>query len=152
MATKSKTVLITGCSAGGVGPALAAEVAKRGHRVFATARNTARIPAELRELENVTLLQLDVSSAESIELAGKAVRETGYGLDVLVNNAGEEYTVPLLDADIDQSKYLFEVNTWGPLRLVQTFAELLVERKGRVVNVTSVDADLCPPWIGKYQH
>lgn len=153
MAPKSKTVLITGCSADGVGATLAQTIAEQGHHVYATARNTAKIPPALRELDNVTTLQLDVSSAASIAAAGKAVRDAGLGLDVLVNNAGEEQTMPLLDVNTDAdspARDVFEVNVWGPLRLAQTFADLLVERKGRIVNLTAADAELCPPWIGRF--
>ncbi|KAK3196738.1 hypothetical protein K4F52_000082 [Lecanicillium sp. MT-2017a] len=153
MPPRKKAVLITGCSADGVGATLAYTLAEQGHHVYATARNTAKIPPAVRELDNVTTLQLDVASAASITAASKAVREAGRGLDVLVNNAGEEVTAPLLDLAIGEgsaSRDVFEVNVWGPLRLVQTFADLLVESRGRVVNMTSVDVELCPPWIGMY--
>lgn len=152
MPPRKKTVLITGCSADGVGATLAYTLAEQGHHVYATARNTAKIPPAVRELDNVTTLQLDVASAASITAASKAVREAGRGLDVLVNNAGEEVTAPLLDLDVGEgsvSRDVFEVNVWGPLRLVQTFVGLLVESRGRVVNMTSVDVELCPPWIGR---
>ncbi len=153
MPPRKKTVLITGCSADGVGATLAHTLAQQGHHVYATGRNTAKIPPAVSELDNVTTLQLDVSSAPSIAAAGKAVRDAGRGLDVLVNNAGEEVTAPLLDLDVSEgsaSRDVFEVNVWGPLRLVQTFADLLVESRGRVVNLSSVDVELCPPWIGEF--
>jgi NAD(P)-dependent dehydrogenase (short-subunit alcohol dehydrogenase family) len=155
MPPQRKIVLITGCSEGGVGATLAQTLAQQGHHIYATARKAAKIPSSLRELDNVTTLQLDVSSAASIATASKSVRDAGLGLDVLVNNAGEEMTMPLLDVDVGEeeegsaARDVFEVNFWGPLRLVQCFAHLLVERRGRVVNLTSADAELCPPWIGR---
>ncbi|KAH8884900.1 oxidoreductase [Thozetella sp. PMI_491] len=153
--TGQKTVVITGCSAGGVGAAIAFALAKRGHYVFATARNPSKIPAELTALSVVTAVPLDVaSSASVIEAAAtvaRATQEKGLsGIDVLINNAGIGYTIPLLDVDIDKAKEVFEANFWGPLRTVQAFSDLLIQRKGRVINVSSVGSNINLPWIGIY--
>lgn len=156
MATKRKTILITGCSSGGIGAALARALANQGHHVFATARNTAKIPTELTELSNVSTLQLDVTSPTSVAHAARVVGEvTGQlqgvkGLDVLVNNAGFGYTMPILDIDIEEAQKVYDTNVWGPLRTIQAFSDLLIARKGRVVNVSSLSAVLNPPWYGKH--
>lgn len=150
MATK-KTILITGCSANGIGAALAHELAQAGHTVFATARNPTKIPSTLTSLVNVKALTLDVTLASSVADAVKAVEgEDSEGrLDVLVNNAGAGYTVPLLDADVEQAKALFDINLWGAVRMTQAFSGLLIKSEGRVVNVNSVGAVVNTPWIGK---
>jgi len=145
----AKAILVTGCSAGGIGAALAQALADQGHHVFATARNPSKIPPELRTLSNVSTLALDVSSSASVADAAKAVREVGKGLDVLVNNAGAGYTMPVLDVDIEQAKRLYEANVWGPVRTIQAFADLLIASKGRIVNVSSVGAVVNTPWIGE---
>ncbi|CZR61762.1 related to 1-acyldihydroxyacetone-phosphate reductase [Phialocephala subalpina] len=82
-----KTVLITGCSEGGIGDALAQEFYRQGVRVFATARDLGKI----QHLKTVGLetLQLDVTSEESIQNAVTHIKKaTGGKLDFLVNNAG----------------------------------------------------------------
>ncbi|KAF7586373.1 hypothetical protein BBP40_009019 [Aspergillus hancockii] len=145
-----KTILITGCSAHGIGAALAHTLAEKGHHIIATARNPSRIPDSLTSLSNVTPLQLDVTSTTSVSEAVKAVHDRGVGLDVLVNNAGSGYTVPLLDADLETAQQVYEANVWGVLRMVQGFADLLVRSRGRVVNVSSVGAVVNTPWIGIY--
>jgi 1-acylglycerone phosphate reductase len=82
-----KSVLITGCSKGGIGDALAQEFHSKGLRVFATARNLQKVK-HLKEL-GLDVLELDVTSKESIRLAVAAVeKETNRKLDFLVNNAG----------------------------------------------------------------
>lgn len=82
-----KTALITGCSEGGIGDAIAQEFHKNGVRVFATARNLTKIE-HLRAL-GLEVLQLDVLSPESIQMAVVDVQKaTGGTLDFLVNNAG----------------------------------------------------------------
>ncbi|KAL4748945.1 hypothetical protein BDW72DRAFT_179179 [Aspergillus terricola var. indicus] len=161
--SRSRTILITGCSANGVGSALALALAKHphNHHVFATARSVHKIPKDLSSIPNVTVLQLDVTSPESVADAVEAVRAhsaspdndddtVGAGLDVLVNNAGVGYTMPLLDAQIDKAKEVYETNVWGTLRMVQGFADLLIARKGRVINLSSVGAVVNTPWIGIY--
>jgi 1-acylglycerone phosphate reductase len=82
-----KTVLITGCSAGGIGDALAKAFHKKGLRVFATARNLAKVE-ELKSL-GLDVIRLDVVDDESIKQAVEKVKEaTGGTLDFLVNNSG----------------------------------------------------------------
>ena len=82
-----KSVLITGCSEGGIGDALAKEFHRNGLRVFATARNLAKVQ-HLKSL-GLEILPLDVVDAASITQAVESVRAlTGGTLDILVNNSG----------------------------------------------------------------
>jgi 1-acylglycerone phosphate reductase len=81
-----KSVLITGCSASGIGDALAQSFHRRGLRVFATARNLSKIQ-HLKEME-MELVELDVTDAGSQKSAVKNVKASTRGtLDILVNNA-----------------------------------------------------------------
>ncbi|KAI0449791.1 NAD(P)-binding protein [Xylaria acuta] len=146
----AKSILVTGCSAGGIGAALAITLAQHGHFVFATARNTSKIPAELSGLSNVRVIPLDVSSTPSVTEAAKIVNESEHGLDVLVNNAGSGYAMPILDIDIDKAKEVYEANVWGPVRTIQAFSDMLIKSRGRVVNVSTVGAVLNIPWISTY--
>lgn len=148
----TKSILITGCSAEGIGAALALVLAQRGHHVFATARNIDKIPDGLKGLSNVTALPLDVADATSVTAAARAVTESGRGLDVLVNNAGVGYVLPVLDIDINAAQRLFDVNLWGPLRMIQVFADLLVASRGRIVNVSSSASVVNSPWVCKFPH
>ncbi|KAJ6571978.1 hypothetical protein B0H19DRAFT_1132009 [Mycena capillaripes] len=156
---KRKTMLITGCSAGGVGAALATVLACRdpSHHVFATARTTAKIPAALAALPNVTVLPLDVASSASVRACAQEVARIleaevpgTAGLDVLVNNAGAGLTMPLLDTDVDEAARLHDVNLWGALRTVQAFADLIIAARGKVVNVSSVGSVTNMAWNGAY--
>ena len=85
--TSKKTVLITGCSKGGIGDALAQEFHHRGIRVLATGRNLSKLE-HLRDF-GIDTLPLDVEDSESIKAAVKAASELTDGkLDFLVNNSG----------------------------------------------------------------
>ncbi|KAK1249003.1 hypothetical protein MKX08_007223 [Trichoderma sp. CBMAI-0020] len=137
-----KSVLITGCSAGGLGASLALAFQKHGYVVFATARSPEKIPSTLTGLPNVHVLSLDVTSDESVYAAAKSVKATlaGKGLDVLFNNSGIGYSSSLLDLDIERAKRLYEVNLWGVIRTTQAFADLVIEAKGAIVNQGSISA------------
>ncbi|GMG07353.1 unnamed protein product [Aspergillus oryzae var. brunneus] len=150
MPSSPKTILITGCSAHGIGAALAIKLAEQGHFIFATARTIRKIPESITSLANVHPLPLDVTDPTTISDAMCAVTERGHGLDILINNAGAGYTMPLLDADLDQAKQVYEANVWGLLRLVQACSDLLITSKGRIINMSSVGAVVNTPWIGVY--
>jgi NAD(P)-dependent dehydrogenase (short-subunit alcohol dehydrogenase family) len=82
-----KTVFITGCSEGGIGDALAKSFHKKGMRVFASARNVAKVQ-HLKDM-GLDIVQLDVADEESIREAVETVKAaTGGTLDFLVNNSG----------------------------------------------------------------
>ncbi|EAT81601.1 hypothetical protein SNOG_11102 [Parastagonospora nodorum SN15] len=131
-----KSVLITGCSDGGIGSALALTFATRGLLVFASARSLSKM-SELANLPNVHLLELDIVKPADIASAVSAVKkETGGTLDYLVNNAAQARYMPMLDETVEQAKELFELNVWSQLRMVQAFAPLLIEAKGCAVYIS----------------
>jgi NAD(P)-dependent dehydrogenase (short-subunit alcohol dehydrogenase family) len=142
-----KSVLITGCSAGGIGSALAEMFHERGLHVFATARSKSKM-THLEKLPNITLLELDVTSPESIAAAVEAVTaQTGGKLNYLVNNSGQSIVKPILDTDINEAKQLFDVNLWGVVAMTQAFAPLVIAAKGGIVNLASLAAYFRGPWL-----
>lgn len=147
--TNRKSVLITGCSDGGIGGALAAEFQARGLYVFATARNPKKM-ASLEKLPNVEFLALDVESKESIAAVVSAVTEaTGGKLDYLVNNSGSQVVMPILDTDIEKARQMYDVNVWGAVAIIQAFSPLIIAAKGAIINMTSITALAWPPYMGK---
>lgn len=146
-----KTVLITGCSEGGLGAALAKAFQEQGFHVFATLRNPAKAGSLVGEHgTNIDVLPLDTTSKKSIDACLETVREkTGGKLDILVNNAGIGATMPLLHMPIDEAKAIYEVNVWGTLSLVQAFSTLLLEAKGTIMNICSIVGAANVAWQGK---
>ena len=143
------TVLITGCSDGGIGSALATVFQARDFHVFATLRDPAKA-SELSKLSNVTVLRLDVTDSSHIAAAVKTVEgETGGKLDYLINNAGRNHFMPLLDENIDAAKRIFDINVWGTLAVTQAFAPLLIDAQGALINITSISGYLNIPWMGR---
>lgn len=139
MATDTrKTCLITGCSPGGIGHALALEFHRNNLRVLATARQASTL-SDLASL-GIETLSLEVHKPESIAALLSEVRSRtqGRGLDFLVNNAGRNYTMPALDVDFDEVREVFEVNVYSVMRMCQAFAPLLIEAKGCIVQIGSL--------------
>lgn len=136
-----KTVLITGCSPGGIGFALATQFHSKGLHVFATARNENAI-ADLRAL-GIEALQLEVTSPESVTEVKRHISErTSGSLDYLVNNAGRNYTIPALDVDFSEVQATFETNVFSVMRMCQAFAPLLIQAKGTIVQIGSVAGEM----------
>lgn len=147
--SQQKTVLITGCSDGGISSALAKAFQSHGLRVFATARTLAKM-ASLEQLPSVTLLPLDVTSYPSIDAAVEVVkRETNGTLDYLINNAAINQYSPALDIDIAQAKKLFDTNYWVALEVTQKFAPLLIAKKGTIVGISSISAQANIPYCSE---
>lgn len=152
MKLQHKSVLVTGCSTGGIGAAVALEFAKQGHLVFATARSPSKIEPDLVNMPNVEVLSLDVSDLNSISQAvGAATAKAQGRLDILVNNAGINYTMPVLDASVVDGKRLFDTNFWGVMSLCQALAPHLIQAKGVIVNVSSIAGLLNTPYMGKHR-
>ncbi|KAF7511590.1 hypothetical protein GJ744_004178 [Endocarpon pusillum] len=145
-----KSVLITGCSGGGIGGALALVFQQRGYHVFATARTTSKMSA-LAQLPNVTLLTLDVTNTSHIAAAVNSVtRGTGGTLDYLINNSGRNHFSPILDLDMQEAKRLYDTNVWGSVAVIKGFAPLIIKAKGTIANITSISGHVNVPWMGTY--
>jgi NAD(P)-dependent dehydrogenase (short-subunit alcohol dehydrogenase family) len=105
----------------------------------------------LRDLANITFLQLDVTSPANIATVYKIVEnETNGKLHYLINNSGAGFVMPLLDSDIEMGQRMFDVNVWGVVRVTQTFAPLVVNAKGTVVNNVSTAACVGLPYQGRF--
>lgn len=144
-----KTCLITGCSAGGVGAALAEIFSDHGYHVFATARTMAKVPQRLHDAPNVTVIELDVTAAESIAAALRLVQAHTAKLDVLVNNAGLGLRMPALDTSLAEAKTLFDANFFAAFAMMQAFAPMLVEARGCLVNASSITSSVPFPFSSK---
>ena len=150
MATQKKTVLITGCSAGGIGAGLAEIFLKKGYHVFPTVRDLAKLPPTLATAPNATPMKLDVLSSDSIAAAVSDVtKHTDGRLDVLINNSGQNLVRPALDTSLGEGRKLFALNFWAPLAMIQAFAPLLIEAQGCVVNQSSAAGHISMPFLSQ---
>lgn len=143
MKLANATVLITGANRG-IGLAFARAALARGARkVYAAARNPARIT-----LPGVEAVQLDVTQPQDVAAAAQRCGD----VTLLINNAGIAAVGDLLAADaIDSARMQLETNFLGPLRLAQAFAPALARHGGgAIVNVLSVLSWISVPQLGAY--
>ena len=131
-----KTIFITGASAG-LGKATAKLFQSKGWRVIATMR-TPEKETELNQLENITLLPLDVTNTGQIEATVQAAIHLG-NIDVVFNNAGYGLIGPLESYTEEQVRGQFETNFFGVIWVTKAFIPYFKERKnGLFITTTSL--------------
>ncbi|MFC0843032.1 oxidoreductase [Streptomyces noboritoensis] len=135
-----KTAVVTGASRG-VGLAITRQLVDEGVRVVGAART---ITAELKEA-GAHPVAVDLSTPQGAEeLAAQALAALG-GVDILVNNIGGGDTFNLdgfLATDDALWAHSFEVNLFGTVRVTRLLLPSILERRGSVVNISSMTARL----------
>jgi NAD(P)-dependent dehydrogenase (short-subunit alcohol dehydrogenase family) len=154
-----RSILVTGCSSG-FGLLITVELARRGHRVFATMRDPEGRDDKLRAAlatetgpaaDRVEVLRLDVTDDATIADAVATVLERAGRLDVVVNNAGVAGGNAVEETSVEELAAVFETNVFGPLRVTQAaLPAMRAQQAGHIVNVTSVAAFVAPPFMGAY--
>ncbi|KAJ8127950.1 hypothetical protein O1611_g5686 [Lasiodiplodia mahajangana] len=136
-APQNGSVLITGCGQGGIGHALALEFKHHGYTVFSTL-----LPHESRSHltdAGIHVYSSDVTNDDEVRALRESISAITKGrLDVLVNCAGICYTMTAADTDVKEVEKMFAVNLFGPMRMVHVFHPLLIQAKGKIVNIGSV--------------
>jgi NAD(P)-dependent dehydrogenase (short-subunit alcohol dehydrogenase family) len=139
---RMSSVLITGASKG-IGRATAVELAQRGHRVIATARD----PRALDGLDADQKLRLDVTDQASVD---SAVAQAGQ-VDTLVSNAGVIFRAAVEASPLDEIERLYRQNTVGAIRVTQAvLPQMRKRRQGRLVFVSSVGGRTVLPGNAAY--
>ena len=148
-----KVALITGASSG-IGRATALKFAGAGARVALVARNEDKL-AEVAETiaaddGEARAIPADVSLETEIERVVRETIEAFGGLDVLVNAAGIIATGTVETTRLEDWDYMMNLNVRAPFFLMQQSMPYLVERKGNVVNVSSVTGIRAFPGVLSY--
>ncbi len=113
----------------------------------------ARKQADLEALErigNITAVRLDVTVQAEIDTAVKQVTQSGSGLYAVINNAGVGLMAPLIELEEQDLDFIFDVNVYGPYRVTRAFAPLLIESRGRVINIGSIAGFQTRTFYGPY--
>ena len=143
-----KAVLVTGASTG-IGRRITERLAADGYFVYATARKPEDLKA-LGALKNVQAVPLDVTHPEDIAAAVATITKAGRGLYGLVNNAGIATVGAIGDMKLEEYDLVMNVNASGPVRMIKAFAPLIIEQKGRIVNIGSISGILASPNLAAY--
>ena len=138
-------VLVTGASSG-FGKLTASELAQRGYMVFGTSRK-----ASGEKNGGVEMVQLDITSDESVTKCVSTILQKTGRIDVLVNNAGQVLTGGLEETSLEEAKTHFDLIFFGAVRMVNAvLPEMRKRRSGQIINVASIAGTFPAPFEGYY--
>src|SRR4051812_25624104 len=122
-----KTVLITGANKG-IGFETARQLAQQGYHVYLGSRDLAKGQRAAQQLHaeglaDVEAIQLDVTSADSVQAARAEIGRKTEVLDALVNNAAITGGMPqaALGAEVATFQEVFATNVFGVVQVTQAF-------------------------------
>ena len=141
-------VLVTGCSSG-IGRATARRFRAAGWRVWATSRD----PTDITDLADAgcRTAALDVTDGAQIERVVERAVERDGRIDCLVNNAGFGQAGAIEEVPVDRLRAQFDVNVFGPVRLVRAvLPQMRTAGGGTIVNVSSLVGRVTYPTRGAY--
>ncbi|MCJ7437835.1 MAG: SDR family oxidoreductase [Acidimicrobiia bacterium] len=150
---KGKTALVTGASTG-IGAALAEGFAARGATIGICARREDRLAEVLERIRahapESRSWAIDLADLDGIVGFATTVEAELGGVDILVNNAGIPKRRHVTRLDPETVESVMRINYFSPVRLTLALLPGLIERGGRIVNLSSVAARLGPPIEGAY--
>ncbi len=145
-------VLITGTSSG-IGKSIALHLDKSGYKVFAGVRKTTDGDA-LKEISsgNLQPVILDVTDERSIITAKEFIEKEiqHHSAFTLVNNAGVASGSPIEMQPNSLLRFEMEVNYFGVIAVIKKFLPLLREKRGRIINISSISGKSSIPFNGTY--
>lgn len=136
----TRTALITGATSG-FGAAAVHRFAQAGWRVIATGRRAERLQplVDAYGPERVHAAVFDVRDSTAMEAALAALPADFAAIDLLANNAGlAQGTAPAQSASLDDWRTMIDTNVTALVTLTHRLLPQLVERKGAIINISSV--------------
>ncbi len=137
---RGQTAVITGAS-GGIGSAMARELAAQGSELLLCGRDRGRLEALGREVEReasrVEILAADLVEDEGLEETARAVAEKFGGVDLLIHSIGLFIGGAVEDSPVEELDLLYRVNLRSPYQLTRLLLPSLQERQGQIVFVNS---------------
>ena len=151
---KGKVVLITG-STRGLGRTLAEGFADAGAIVIINGRTSERVQ---EAVEAIRLTEgkaegyaFDVSDQVAVKNAVIEIERDVGPIDVLINNAGIQRRAPLEELTYEDWKKVIDVNLSSVFLVSQLVAANMIKRRqGKIINITSLNAEMARPSIGNY--
>ena len=150
---KDRVVIVTGASSG-IGRAAAFKFASEGARVALVARSGDKLAGAVEAIEAgggvARAISADVTQEAEVERVVRETVEAFGGIDVLVNAAGIIATGTIETTALEDWDRMMSVNARAPFYLIQCAMPYLAERKGNVVNVSSVNGIRSFPGVLAY--
>ncbi|CAD7841959.1 MAG: hypothetical protein [Olavius algarvensis Delta 4 endosymbiont] len=149
----SKNILITGASSG-FGKLTTQTLLKAGHTVVASMRGVGAsnqaVAAELKSA-GAHIVEIDVTSDDSVTKGVAAALEMAAGIDVVVNNAGMGVIGLQESFTPEDWQGLFDINVFGVQRVNRAILPHMREKRaGLLVHITSLLGRMALPFYGPY--
>jgi serine 3-dehydrogenase len=148
----TRTVLITGATSG-FGAAAVKRFAESGWRVIATGRRAERLQPLVDQFgaDKVHAAVFDIRDEAALEASLSALPEDFRDIDVLINNAGLALgTAPAQKASLQDWRTMIDTNITALVTLTHRLLPTLIERKGVIINMSSVAASYPYPGGNTY--
>ena len=151
MINYSKIWFITGVS-GGLGRALAEQVAQQGDIVFGTVRKPEQVEQFNQLVHGKTFgLELDINNHSRIEILITHILDQFGRIDVLVNNAGYGLFGAIEEVSMEEARQQMETNFFSALAVTQAVLPVMRrQRAGHVVQISSMAGMRSSPGMGLY--
>ncbi len=151
-----RLVLITG-STRGIGRTLAGGIAAAGASVILNGRDAATVARAAEEVRaaapgvRVISAAFDVTDAGAVSDAIRGLEASHGPIDGLINNAGVQHRVPLLDLDVADWDRVLRTDLTSAFLVGREVARGMISRgRGSIVNICSIQSELARPTIGAY--
>lgn len=151
MKLANQVAIITGASEG-IGQAIACNFVDEGARVVLGARSESKLRALAASLgaERALAVPTDVADPQQVQrLVARTVERFG-AIDILVNSAGIGLYGLIEETNWEHFQRMWEVNFFGAVRCTRAALPHLQERRGVVVNISSVAGKLALPYMSGY--
>lgn len=140
-----KTVIITGGS-GGLGKAMATELAKENYNIIITGRNLDKLEIAKKEInefsDNISIFQMDIRNIEDVDnLVNFAVNKYG-SIDTLINNAAGNFITPSEDLSVNGWNAVVDIVLNGTWYCTQSVGKYWIKNdiQGNIINILATYA------------
>jgi len=138
---KNRVIVITGASTG-IGKETAGLFAGKGAITIAISRNIEKLQKTKDELEKdggkLNIYACDVSKDKEVKSLVANIIETYGTIDILINNAGLGYKVPVEDMTVEQFDEMMNTNIKGVFLMTRYVLPYMKARKeGYIINISS---------------
>ena len=140
-----KKALITGASSG-IGLAVAKELVAMNIAVIGISRDFSKTEFSDERFEKI---ECDISNLSAFEQLLEKIEKT-HEVDMLINNAGLAYFAPHEELSLKKTDEIVKVNLTAPMLACKVFLRSLKEKKGLIINISSVTAKSPSPFAAAY--
>jgi short-subunit dehydrogenase len=151
---EGRTALVTGASRG-IGPLIAAEIARQGGHVVLTGRSAADLQAVTAQLAaagaDVSLIPADLTRPGAAETLAETVEDQRGGIDLLVNNAGGDPLREFHAMTLEENLRTLQLNLIAPIALSHAVLDGMLRRgRGHIVNISAMAGRVSFPYTEAY--